>query len=138
MRAYSQDLRERVLWGLERGERPSAIARRLEVSRSWVYQVRDDWEREQRRTSLRIGGQRRSRLADWEPQLRVWIEQQPDLTLAEMCDRLSREMAVAITVSALWHQLDKWGLTFKKNAARERARAARRAVGALAMARQST
>ena len=39
MHAYSQDLRDRVLRALERGERPSDIARRLEVSRVWVYDV---------------------------------------------------------------------------------------------------
>jgi transposase-like protein len=33
MQSYSQDLRERVLRALERGEGPSAIARRYEVSR---------------------------------------------------------------------------------------------------------
>lgn len=32
MAAYSQDLRDRVLKGLERGEGPTSIARRLEVS----------------------------------------------------------------------------------------------------------
>jgi hypothetical protein len=37
MEAYSQDLRDRVLRALERGERPVDIARRLEVSRIWVY-----------------------------------------------------------------------------------------------------
>ena len=31
MQSYSQDLRDRVLWALDRGERPTAIARRLEV-----------------------------------------------------------------------------------------------------------
>ena len=36
MHAYSQDLRDRVLGALARGERPSAIARRYEVSRMWV------------------------------------------------------------------------------------------------------
>ena len=41
MQAYSQDLRERVLRALDRGDRPSKIARRFEVSRVWVYQVRD-------------------------------------------------------------------------------------------------
>ena len=40
MRAYSQDLRERVLRALDRGDRPTEIARRFEVSRIWVYQVR--------------------------------------------------------------------------------------------------
>ena len=137
MRAYSQDLRDRVLRALERGERPSEIARRFEVSRGWVYQVREDWQREGRRTSLQIGGHRRSRLADREPQLRAWLEQQPDLTLAELCARLLRELDLEITISALWYQLDKWGLTLKKNASRQRARAARRTTGALAVARES-
>jgi hypothetical protein len=33
MEAYSQDLRDRVLRALERGERPTAIAARFEVRR---------------------------------------------------------------------------------------------------------
>ncbi len=64
MHSYSQDLRDRVLWALERGEGPSAIARRLEVSRVWVYQVRDRRQTTGLRTSLPMGGHRRSRIAD--------------------------------------------------------------------------
>jgi len=41
MRAYSQDLRERVLRALDRGDRPTKIAQRFEVSCNWVYQVRE-------------------------------------------------------------------------------------------------
>src|SRR5271157_1977003 len=36
VQAYSQDLRERVLRALDRGDRPTEIARRFEVSRIWV------------------------------------------------------------------------------------------------------
>ncbi len=35
------------------------------------------------------------------------------MTLVELCERLA-EQGVAIKVTALWHQLDKWNLTFKK------------------------
>jgi transposase len=52
----------------------------------------------------------------------MWIKQQADLTLAQICERLG-ELGVEITSSALWYQLDKWGLSFKKNATRQRARA---------------
>jgi hypothetical protein len=45
--------------------------------------------------------------------LRCWIEEQADLTLSEMCARLSG-LGVQIKAAALWHQLDKWGLSFKK------------------------
>jgi len=137
MRAYSQDLRDRVLRALERGERPTEIARRFEVTRVWVYQVRQDWQRDGRRAGLPVGGHRRSCLAEWESQLRAWLAAAPDLTLVEICQRVERETGLQIKVPALWHQLDKWNLTLKKNAARQRARAARRATGALAMARQS-
>ena len=129
MQSYSQDLRDRVLWALDRGERPTAIARRLEVSRVWVYQVRGREQKTGQRTSFPIGGHRRSRVAGLEPVLRAWIEQEPGLSLAELCQRLVGQ-GVSIKIGALWHQLNKWNLTFKKNPARQRARARGRAAGA--------
>lgn len=129
MHAYSQDLRDRVLGALERGEGPSAIARRYEVSRLWVYQVRKRWEHNGERHSLRMGGYRRSRVAHKEAQIRQWIAEAPDLTLVELSARLAQE-GIQIKVSALWHQLDKWGLSFKKNPARQRAVTRGRAPGA--------
>ncbi len=136
MHAYSQDLRDRVLWALERGERPSAIARRLEVSRVWVYQVGARKKKTGQKTSFAIGGHRRSRIADMEPELRAWIEAEPDLALNQICDRLTKE-GVAIKSGALWHQLNKWNLTFKKNPARQRARTRGRGQGASGMGRSS-
>lgn len=129
MQAYSQDLRERVLRALARGDRPTEIARRFEVSRVWVYQVRDRERETGFRSSYQIGGHRRSRLADREQVLRGWIAAQPDLSLAELRQRLAQQ-GVSIKIGALWHQLNKWNLTFKKNLARRRARARRRAGGA--------
>ncbi len=71
MRSDSQDLRDRVLWALDRGERPTAIARRLEVSRVWVYQVRGREQKTGQPTSFQIGGHRRSRVAAMESLLRA-------------------------------------------------------------------
>ena len=132
MQSYSQDLRERVLRALDRGERPTEIALRFEVSRVWVYQVRDRLRQTGERRSYPIGGHRRSRLAGLEPVLRAWIEAAPDLTLAEMQQRLSGR-GVAIKLGALWHQLNNWNLSFKKNLARQRARARGRAADATRM-----
>ncbi|MDR2787222.1 MAG: helix-turn-helix domain-containing protein [Candidatus Accumulibacter sp.] len=129
MRAYSQDLRERVLKALERGEGPTGIARRFEVSRMWVYQVRRRWEREGNRESLRQGGYRVSCIAHLEETIRGWITAEVDLTLAELIERL-KGVGIRLKVPALWQQLNKWGLRYKKNAARRRARARRRATGA--------
>ncbi len=126
MQAYSQDLRERVLRALDRGERPTDIARRFEVGRMWVYRVRDRLQSSGERGSFQMGGYRRSRLAEMQPILRAWIKAEPDLTLVEMQDRLAKQ-GVAIKIGALWHQLNRWELTFKKNSARQRARTRGRA-----------
>ncbi|MCL2876636.1 MAG: IS630 transposase-related protein [Betaproteobacteria bacterium] len=127
MAAYSQDLRDRVLEALARGERPSAIALRFAVSRSWVYHVRDRLCRHGKRTALQVGGYRRSRVEHLEQTIRSWIQEQADLTLAEMCGRLAG-LGVEIKAPALWHQLNKWGLSFKKNASRQQARARKSAA----------
>ena len=128
MQAYSQDLRERVLRALDRGDRPTEIARRFEVSRIWVYQVRNRVRQTGQRSSFQIGGHRRSRLAGMETALRGWIAAKPELTLVQLQERLA-ERGLSIKVGALWHQLNQWGLTFKKNSARQRARARGRTGG---------
>jgi transposase len=134
MHSYSQDLRDRVLWALERGERPSAIALRLEVSRVWVYQVRDRMQKIGLRSSFQMGGHRRSRVAGLEAKVRAWIAAEPGLSLNQLCERLAKE-DVVVKPGALWHQLNKWNLTFKKNSARQRARTRGRDRGAQEMDR---
>ena len=133
MQAYSQDLRERVLRALERGDRPTEIARRFEVGRIWVYQVRNRMQQTGERGSFQIGGHRRSRLAGMEAVLRGWILAKPELTLVQLQERLAQR-GVSIKIGALWHQLNQWNLTFKKNSARQRARARGRTGGAARMA----
>jgi transposase len=132
MQSYSQDLRDRVLRALARGDGPSAVARRFEVSRFYVYQVRDREHETGVRSSFQIGGHRRSRLEEAESTLRGWIAAEPGLTLAELQERLESQ-GIAIKTGALWHQLNKWNLTFKKNPARQRARARGRADSAADM-----
>ena len=129
MQSYSQDLRDRVLRALARGEGPSAIAQRFELSRFYVYQVRDREQESGVRSSFQIGGHRRSRLQDAEPTLRGWISSEPGLTLEQLRERLASQ-GIEIKTGALWHQLNMWSLTFKKNAARQRARTRGRASGA--------
>ena len=129
MAAYSQDLRDRVLRALEHGDGVTATARRFDVSVRWVDEVKRRRRLHAETKSRPVGGYRRSRLVEWEAQLRGWIEAEPDLTLAELCTRLA-EQGVAIQPSALWHQLDKWHLSYKKNSARQRARTRRRADSA--------
>ncbi len=63
--------------------------------------------------------------------MRAWIAAEPGLTLAELQERLASQ-GLEIKIGALWHQLNKWNLTFKKTLhaseqEREDVQAARRA-----------
>jgi transposase len=91
----------------------------------WVYQVRNRLRHQGSRESLPLGGYRKPRLAPLEDVIRAWIREKPDLVLSEIRDRLQQRFDTSITIAALWYQLDRWGLTFKKNSARRRARASR-------------
>ena len=131
MQSYSQDLRDRVLRALARGEGPSAIARRFEVSRFYVYQVRDREQETGVRSSFQIGGHRRSRLRKRSRFAR--LDRSRAGADSGGVARAVGAQGIAIKIGALWHQLNKWNLTFKKNAARQRARARGRAGSAARM-----
>lgn len=122
MRAYSQDLRKRVIAGREKGQSGAVVARRLSLS---VRTVERYWRRYQesgQTSSQRQGGHMRSRLAEHDATLDKWIEREPDLTLEELCQRCQKQLHISISVPALWHRLKRIGLSFKKNDARRRAR----------------
>lgn len=104
MQSYSQDLRDRVLRALARGDRPAAVARRFEVSRFYVYQVRDREHETGVRSSFQIGGHRRSRVEEAEPTLRRWIAAGPGLTLEELrAPRAPRRLHVVALLLAGVH-----------------------------------
>ena len=126
MRPLSQDLRQRIIAARERGAGTGEVCRRFGVSRKSVERF---WK-QHRLTGIcqpkQIGGYRRSRLEKHDRTLRRWIDQQVDLTLSQLQERCRQELNVAIGLTALWHRLEKLGLSYKKNDARRRARSARR------------
>lgn len=88
---------------LERGDRPTDIAARFEVSREWVYEVKIRFERAGLRCRRRVGGPRVSCVAPVESDIRAWITEPPDMTLEELWERLAAR-GILITPSGLWHQ----------------------------------
>jgi transposase len=124
MRPLSEDLRQRIVAARADGAGTGEVCQRFGVSRSSVERF---WNQHCTRGHCRpkqIGGYRQSRLKKHEKQLRRWIAQQADLTLAELQQRCQKELAVQIGLTALWHRLDHLGLSYKKNDARRRASAA--------------
>lgn len=122
-RPYSLDLRERVVAQVAAGRRVREVAQLFGVSVSCVVK----WSQRARATgspaAKQVGGYRPRKLAGERAWLLARLEERPDLTLAE----LQRELAgreIEVGISAIWSFLDREGLSFKKNPARQRARSA--------------
>ena len=124
MKPLSEDLRSRIIQARQQGAGTGEVCQRFRVSRKSVQRF---WRQHQRTGHCRpkqIGGYRRSRLAPHGRTLCRWIRQQADLTLAELQQRCRTELGVQLGLTALWHRLDRLGLSYKKNDARRRARPA--------------
>lgn len=129
MKTYSRDLRERIVAARQKGHSAQEVARLFGVSKRSVERF---WEKFLATGGVeprQRGGYRRSRLEKHDRQLRRWIKEQADLTLAQLQERIARELGVQLGTTALWHRLERLGLSYKKNAARRRAAAARSASG---------
>jgi transposase len=122
MRPLSQDLRQRIIAARERGAGTGEVCQRFGVSRKSVERFWKEHCLTGTCQPKKIGGYRRSRLAQHDRSLRRWIAAQPDLTLAELQRRCQQRLKVTLGITALWHRLEQLGLSYKKNDARRRAR----------------
>ena len=126
---YSMDLRTRVLKAWETSGDAEEVAATFGVSRAWVHRLAQR-QRDTGSIAPRKQTKFRSRvLAGQEQRLKDFVTATPDATLAEIRDGLPTTAAL----STLWLELDRLGLTVKKNRTRRRAAAAGGRGGATAM-----
>jgi transposase len=130
-RAYSQDLRDRVIDAvLVGGESRRSAARRFGVSDAsavkWLQRV----ARLGDRRCGRIGGYRRSKLELHRDWLLAAVAAEPDLTLAALCERLAVERGLRTDTGTLSRFFTAQGISFKKKRAAKRAGPARRGAAA--------
>ena len=137
MRTYSTDLRERIVAAKESGQSAAEIARLYQLSKRSVERYCKLQATTGSLQPKQRGGYRRSRLEKHDETLRRWIKEQSDLTLAELQGRIARQLKVRLGITALWHRLEHLGLSYKKNAARRRAKPARHRPGPPAMAKSA-
>ena len=108
MLAYSADLRERVLNDCDLGTPTLRVARKYDVSPSWVRRLKQR-RRESGQTTPRPAGGRRFGRID-RSRLAALSKADPDATLAELRERLG----VACSLSAVHQALRKLKVTYKK------------------------
>ena len=113
-RSLSGDLRGRVIAAIEDGVSTREAARRFSIGIStagaWYRRYRDTGETEARKQ----GQPSRSKLDAHEAFIVGLIEVAPDITLAEIGERLAAEHGVQAAPSTVWLFLDRRGITFKK------------------------
>jgi transposase len=111
MRAYSMDLRERVLADCDAGVTTRAVAQKYRVSESWVRGLK------RRRattgeTAPRPPKNRRVGFRDrYADRLRAAVSEDPDRTPAELRDHLG----VRVSLAALWQALTDLKISWKKS-----------------------
>lgn len=113
---YSMDLRERVFKAWQATGDADDVAATFGVSRAWVHRLA---QRQRETHSLAPRKQTKFRkriLADQETRLTALVAAKPDATLAELREQLPTTAAL----STLWTELDRLGLTVKKNRTRQR------------------
>lgn len=127
----SEDLRRRMMIAVEGGATRRAVAKRFGVAPSTVTKLVDHVKRTGAITPLPQGGDHRSkRVEAYAGEMKALIAQTPDITLEELAAHLKAAHGEVFVVSTIWRCLDRHGLSFKKNSARQRAGARRRRGGA--------
>jgi transposase len=122
-RPYSRDLRERVVGAVEGGLSRRRAAKRFGVAVSTVIDWIDAWREEGRLTAKPMGGDHSSRLTAEREWLLERVAAVPDLTLEEIRGELAAR-GKQVGYGTVWRFFAAEGISFKKNRACQRARAA--------------
>ena len=126
-RTLSQDLRSRVIAAVDGGMSRHAAAERFEVAVATAIRWVHVWRTTGAAAAKPKGGDTRShRIEAFRDVILDAIKAELDITLTELAEMLRQEHGVSFARSTIWRFLDRQGITFKKNRARQRAGSARR------------
>lgn len=115
MKAYSMDIRRRVLAACDAGHGTSEVARRFDVSPAWVRRLKQRRRETGSITPGSGGGDRRSVFkGDSQQWLKRTLQQQPDLTLEQLQRRSREQMGIVCSLMAISRALQRMGWSFKK------------------------
>jgi transposase len=116
-RAYSDDLRRKLLEAHDRGDGSlRELAKRFGVSAAYAWKISSQRRRsgQMERVEQRHGP--RSRMGpEVQARLRGLLRQQPGLRLTELQEGLEESAGVAVSIQHLWRVLQKMGLRLKKS-----------------------
>lgn len=123
----SEDLRKRLIAAVNSGATRQAVAERFGVVSSTVTKLVQRMKRTGTLDPAKQGGDRRSaRIEAHADEILALVAASPDTTLEEIATHLKQAHGETFVVSTIWRCLDRHGVSFKKNGARQRTGARRR------------
>jgi len=128
-RAYSLDLRERVVAAVAAGQSCRAVAATYKVSVASVVKWSQRFRATGSAAAYKVGGRRPFALAGERAWLLARLAEQPDITLRALGTELARR-GIKVSHFAVWHFFEHEGISFKKKPARQRAGPPRRGAPA--------
>jgi transposase len=114
-RAYSLDLRERVVGAVAAGQSCRAVAATFGVSVASVVKWSQRFRSTGSAAAFKVGGRRPFALAGERRWLLARIAEEPDLTLRAIAAELA-ERGIQVSYFAVWHFFEHEGISFKKKA----------------------
>ena len=110
MQAYSLDLRKRILEDLDHGITTREVALKYRVSESWIRRLKQRRRETGEIAPRRSGSRRTPKWLAAADRIKQLVQEQPDLTLRELKERLGLNISIPTLARALW----ALRLTFKK------------------------
>jgi len=114
---YPDSVRCALLLAFEAGEGSlEELAEDFRVSYGYAKKIRQQQLRSgQMERQKRVYSPQSPLHEERQKKLLQWVEEQPDLTLLELQERLQRECNLRLSLSAIWRALKRLGLRLKKN-----------------------
>jgi len=114
-RAYSQDLRERVMAAVDSGTGAYTTASVFRVSVSYIYKALGRRKKTGETSAHPWAGGPKPKLAAYDEVLRARVMSEPDATLGELQAWFMAEHSLKVSIGCLWKRLRHLGLTLKKS-----------------------
>jgi putative transposase len=115
MKPYSQDLRERVIAALEAGKTQAEVAVQFDIHKStlekWWHRWRDTGSCE----ALPANSGPKRKLETAENIIRAEVKKHPDISLAELCERVQEAKGIQASQSMMCRELQILNLPLKKS-----------------------
>ena len=117
-RAYSLDLRERVVAAVAAGESCRAVATKFKVSVASVVKWSQRFRATGSAAAYKVGGRRPYALAGERDWLLARLAEKPDITLRALGAELAAR-GIKVSHFAVWHFFEHEGISFKKSPCRQ-------------------